>query len=264
MQKAHSADGTPIAFDRVGEGQPLIVVGGALSDRSAVTRIAEQLAPHFTVYGFDRRGRGDSGDTQPYAVEREIEDIEALIDQAGGAAFVLGHSSGAGLSLEATKRLGAKVKKLALYEPPFIVDGSREPIPGDYVAQLQQRLDAGKRGDAVEYFLTRLVGIPAPALGEMRQAPMWAAMERLAHTLPYDNAVMGDTMSGNPLPAKRWAAITQPTLVLVGGSSPTWMHNGTRSLVDTLPNAQHRTLEGQNHAPAPEILAPALIEFFLS
>ena len=258
-----SKDGTRIAFDRSGDGPALILVGGALSDRSAWAPLAKLLAPRFTVFSYDRRGRGDSGDTPPYSVEREIEDLEALIDEAGGAAFVHGQSSGAVLSLEATARLPAKVQKLSLYEPPFIIDDSRPPPPENYVGHINELIAANRRGDAVEFWMTDVVLAPAEAVAEMRSAPTWPALEAVAHTLPYDIAVLGDNMAGDPLPTDRWAAVTAPTLVMDGGASPEWIRNSARALAEVLPNAQHRTLEGQTHNAAPEVLAPEMERFFI-
>jgi pimeloyl-ACP methyl ester carboxylesterase len=259
-----SKDGTRIAFDRSGDGPALILVGGALSDRSGWAPLAKLLAPRVTVFSFDRRGRGDSDDTSPYSVEREIEDLEALIDEAGGAAFVHGQSSGAVLALEATARLAAKVRKLSLYEPPFIIDDSRPPPPQDYAKQIIDLVAAGRRGDAVAYFMTKVVGTPAQAVAQMRSAPTWPALETLAHTLTYDAAVLGDGMAGKPLPAQRWTSVKVPTLVMDGGASPAWIRNSARALADVLPNAQHRTLAGQTHAAAPDVLAPEIGRFFVA
>ena len=258
-----SKDGTTIAFDRSGEGPPLVLVGGALADRLAAARLSAQLAAHFTVIAYDRRGRGDSGDTAPYAVEREIEDIEALIVAAGGQAFVLGHSSGAVLALESARRNPGRITKLALYEPPFIVDDSRPLLPADYVTHLDDLVSAGRRGDAVAFFMTTAVGVPAEVVAGMREQLFWSSLESTAHTLAYDGTIMGDTMGGSPAPLRRWSSIAVPTLVMDGGASPDWQRHAVRALVDTLPNAQHRTLEGQDHGPASDILAPALVEFFL-
>ncbi len=263
MRKVHSKDGITIAFDRSGEGPAIILVGGALSDRSAGTQLAAHLAPHFTVYTYDRRGRGESGDTPPYAVAREVEDIDALINEAGGSAFVFGHSSGAVLALEAASNLPSKVKKLALYEPPFIVDDSRPPLQVDYVARLTELVAAGRRGDAVEFFMTKAVAVPIEFIAQMRGDPMWQAMEGLAHTLAYDGAIMGDTIAGKPLPTERWASATLPTLVMDGGKSPAWLHHAAQATAGVLPNAKYRTLEGQEHGVAPEVLTPVLVEFFL-
>lgn len=260
MRKATSKDGTTIAFDQSGTGPAVVLVGGALSDRSAGGPLAALLASHFSVFSYDRRGRGDSSDTAPYAVEREVEDIESLIEEAGGSASVYGMSSGAVLALEAARKLS--ITRLALYEPPFIVDDSRSPVPEDYVKQLTELVSSGRRGDAVEYFMIKAVDVPAEYVAQMRSAPSWQGMEALAHTLAYDGAIMGNTLSGNPLPAERWASITLPTLVMDGGDSPVWARNGVQAIVDILPNARRRTLTGQTHAVAPEVLAPVLAEFF--
>lgn len=261
MQTTTSRDRTTIAYERTGEGPALILVGGALSSRGASAPLAAPLAPRFTVYAYDRRGRGDSGDAQPYAAAREVEDIAALIQAAGGSAFVFGHSSGAVLALEAAAA-GLPIAKLALYEPPFILDVSRPPVPAGYVARIRELVDAGRRGDAVAYFMTEAVGTPADVVAQMRGAPMWPGMEALAHTLAYDGAVMGDTMRGNPLPPGRWDTATLPTLVLDGGASPAWIRDAARTLAATLPNAEHRTLPGQTHGADPAVLAPVLAAFF--
>jgi pimeloyl-ACP methyl ester carboxylesterase len=256
-----SSDGTTLAFDRSGDGPPLVLVGGALSDRFAAAALAGHLAERFTVIAYDRRGRGDSGDTAPYAVDREVDDLLALIVDAGGSAFMFGHSSGAALALEAAAH-GLPIAKLALYEPPFIVDESRPEVPRDYVTRVEELVTADRRGDAVEYFMTVAVGMPADLVTQMRSSPMWPSMEALAHTIPYDGRVMGDAVAGSPEPLERWASVTIPTLVMDGGASPDWQHNAVGALVDVLPNVRHRTLEGQGHGPADEVLAPALIEFF--
>jgi pimeloyl-ACP methyl ester carboxylesterase len=264
MERVASKDGTTIAFDRSGEGPPIVLVGGALADRSAAAELAAHLAPRFTVIAFDRRGRGDSGEAAPYAVEREVEDIEALIAAAGGQAFVFGHSSGAVLSLEAARTTPSLITKLALYEPPFIVDDSRAPLPADYVTHLDDLVSRGRRGDAVEYFMTTGPGVPAEVVAGMRHEPFWSSLESTAHTLAYDGTIMGDTMGGSPAPLRRWASVGVPTLVMDGGASPDWQRHAVRALVDVLPDARQRTLEGQDHGPDPEVLAPALVEFFLA
>jgi len=258
-----SNDGTTIAFERSGEGPPVVIVGGALSDRTAAAPLAAELSDPFTVVAYDRRGRSDSGDTPPYAVDREIEDLQALIAAVGGSAFVFGHSSGAALALEAAGR-GLSITKLALYEPPFIVDDSRPPLPEDYDAHLDELVAVGRRGDAVEYFMTVAVGVPTEMVAGMRDSPAWPFMEALAHTIAYDGAVMGDAMAGDTKPLERWASVTVPTLVMDGGASPDSLRNAARALVDVLPNVEHRTLEGQDHGPALEVLAPVLIEFFVA
>lgn len=268
MRSVTSKDGTSIAFDQSGEGSALILVAPAFATRTDESSLAAALALDFTVLAYDRRGRGDSSDTAPYAVEREIEDLDAVIDAAGGSAFVFGHSSGAVLALDAARVLSTKTTKLALYEPPFIVDASRPPMPEDFASHLSELIAAGRRGDAVEYWQTNL-GIPAEAIAQMRESPMWAGLEALAPTLPYDAAIMGDTQRGDPLPLRQWASVTVPTLVMDGTTMMgredfhVFMRHGADALASILPNAQRRTLEGQDHGPAPEALTPALREFFL-
>jgi pimeloyl-ACP methyl ester carboxylesterase len=262
MRIVISKDGTPIVFDQSGQGPAIILVAGANATRLAEVSLAAALAPHFTVFAYDRRGRGDSGDTAPYAVEREVEDIDALITEAGGLAFVFGHSSGAVLALEAARLLGGRIEKLAMYEPPFIIDDSRPPVPQDYVPHLNELIAAGRRSEAVEYFMTDMMLVPAEMVAQMRNTPMWPQLEAVAHTIPYDGTIMGDTMSGNPSTLRKWASVTVPTLVMVGEASSVFFHNGAQALVDILPNAKSRTLAGQDHGPADEVLTPALVEYF--
>jgi alpha-beta hydrolase superfamily lysophospholipase len=223
--------------------------------------LAELLSPNFTMYHYDRRGRGDSGDTAPYAVEREVEDIDALIQDAGGSAFVFGMSSGAVLALEAADR-GLAITKLALYEPPFMVDDSRPPLPEDYRERLTELLASGRPGDAVELFMTEAVGVSAETVGYMQGDPFWSAFEAVAHTLPYDAAIMANTTSGAPLSAGRWSAVTIPTLVVDGGASPAWARNAVAALAEMLTDARRRTLADQTHQVDPEFLAPVLEKFF--
>ena len=256
-----SRDGTTIAFDRSGDGPPLILVSGAMGTRFHAAELAAQLAPTFTVFAYDRRGRGDSGDTLPYAVQREIEDLDAVIGAAGGSAFVYGHSSGAVLSLRAAAA-GLDIPKLALHEPPFIVDDSRPPVPDELVGNLDELIAAGKPGDAVAYFMTDSVGMPAEAIPAMRQNPSWTRMEAVAPTLAYDSRIMADTTRGDPSPLQRWASVTTPTLILDGTETFPFMHASADALAAVLPNAERATLEGQDHGPAPEVLVPVLVGFF--
>jgi pimeloyl-ACP methyl ester carboxylesterase len=262
MKKVLSKDGTPIAFDRSGTGPAVILVDGALCYRASGPSgpLAALLSAHFTVFTYDRRDRGDSGNTAPYAVEREIEDIQALIDEAGGPAFVYGISSGAVLALEAANH-GLAIKKLALYEAPFIVDGSRSPTPQDFVPRLNHLISTDRRGDAVKLFM-KLVGVPGIFIALMRLMPVWSKLKAVAHTLPYDIALTQDNQRGKPLPAGQWNAVTAPTLVVDGGKSPAWIRHAMRGLADVLPNAKLRTLEGQTHMVKPKALAPVLVEFF--
>ena len=261
MERVRSKDGTAIAFDRIGQGSPVILVDGALCYRAMGPSgpLAQLLAPHFTVFTYDRRGRGDSSDTAPYAVEREVEDLEALVNEAGGTVFVAGISSGAALALEATRRLTG-IKKLALYEAPFVVDDSRPPISDEW-RRIGEAVAAGRQGDALKHFL-KVVGVPAFFVAVMPLMPAWSKLKRVAHTLPYDGAIVRDNQRGKPLPASHWAFVTIPTLVMDGEKSPVWMRHGMQSLAAALPNAQYRTLEEQTHNVKAKAYAPALVEFF--
>jgi len=261
METVRSRDGTTIAFDRSGRGPSLIIVNGALSDRGAVPELASRLADELTVIAYDRRGRGDSADTPPYAIEREIEDLGALVDATGGPAFVFGHSSGAVLALGAAAA-GVPIARLGLYEPPLMVDDTRPPIPDDYVSHLDDLVRAGRRGEAVSYFLTAGPLMPPPVIDQIRQSPGWRPMEAMAHTIPYDARIMDGLMTDDPAPLRRWASVATPTLVLEGGASPPWIRHGASALAEVLPNASTATLDGQTHGPASEVLAPVLLEFF--
>ena len=265
MKTAISKDGTSIAYDELGEGPPLILVGGALNTRSFGPNgsLAPLLAERFTIINYDRRGKGESGDTPPWAVEREIEDLDALIESAGGSASVFGISSGAALALEAASR-GLAIEKLALYEAPFIVDDSRPPLADDYLTRLQGLVASGRPSDAIKLFMREGVGLPAVFVAMMRFMPAWSKLKAVAHTLPYDAAIVYDYQKGRPLPPEQWSSATMPTLVSAGGKSPDWMRNAMMELAGVLPNAKHRTLEGQTHIVKAEALAPVLVEFFES
>jgi pimeloyl-ACP methyl ester carboxylesterase len=260
MKTTHSKDGTAIGFDQSGTGPAVVLVSGGSVDRSSNAPLADVLAQRFTVFNYDRRGRGPSGDTPPYAIEREAEDIEAVIDAAGGSAFLYGISSGAALALEAASRLPTKVKKLALYEPPYIVGDSRPRPPADTAAIYTELVSAGRRGDAVEYFMTKVVGLPDEFAAQARNSPWWPAQEALAHTLAYDATIMGDYS----LPTDLAASVATPTLVIAGGATWDWLRDTAQVLVDALPNGKYRIIEGQSHDVAPEALAPVLEEFFVA
>jgi pimeloyl-ACP methyl ester carboxylesterase len=260
MKSVQSKDGTSIAYDLAGAGSPVILVSGALGDRAGNAALAGLLSPHFTVVSYDRRGRGDSGDTTPYSVRREVEDLEAILAETGGSANVYGTSSGGNLALEAAAR-GAGITKLAMWEPNFLIGDSRPPLPGDYVQQIDHLVSSGRRGDAVEYFMTAAVGLPAQFVTPMRSMPMWPAMEALAHTLAYDGAVVGQSMSGRELARRRWATVTIPALVIDGGQTP-WLAKGADAIAAALPAARRRALPGQTHDVAADAIAPVLREFF--
>jgi pimeloyl-ACP methyl ester carboxylesterase len=268
MRTVRSKDGTSIAFDQSGEGPALILVEGASATRADARSLAAALAPYFTVFAYDRRARGDSGDTRPYAVEREVEDIEALIDEAGGSAFVFGHSSGAVLALEAARLLPTKIIKLAVYEPPFIIDDTHAPAPEGFAAHLDELVASGRRGDTAEQFMT-FVGTPAEMVAQMRQSPAWPHMEAVAQSLVYDATIVENFERGDPAPLRKWASVTVPTLVMDGSvflgraEGHEFMRHGADELATILPAAQRRILEGQDHGPADDVLVPALKAFFI-
>jgi pimeloyl-ACP methyl ester carboxylesterase len=261
MNTVTSKDGTRIAYDKVGDGPAVILVGGALSARQSWSGpdLAQRLAPHFTVYNYDRRGRGDSGDTLPYAVAREIEDLEALIDAAGGAAALYGHSSGGSLALEAAAALGRKVSRVAVYEAPYDDAPQARQAWQGYIRQLTELLAAGRRGDAVALFM-QYVGTPAAQIAGMRQAPFWRGLEALAPTLAYDHtAILG---ADPAVPFERVAGITAPALVMAGDASAPFLLVTAQTLSQAMPHARLRTLSGQTHNVSSEVLAPVLAEFF--
>jgi pimeloyl-ACP methyl ester carboxylesterase len=261
MKTITSKDGTTIAFDRQGDGPALILVDGAMSTRSSGSNpgLVTLLAPHLTVYNYDRRGRGDSGDTLPYAAEREIEDIDAMIDEAGGSAFLFGQSSGGCLAMDATVKLGDKVKKLAMYEAPYNDDPEAQKVWGEYIKNLTEALASGRQGDAVALFMA-LVGMPAARIKEVRHAPFWAGMEAVAPTLAYDHAgVIGSDVS---VPVDRAARVHVPTLVMAGGNGAPFMLETAKTLSKVIPAAELRVVEGQTHEFDPKALAPVLTEFF--
>lgn len=263
-----SKDGTIIAYEQTGSGAVVILVAAALADRGGTKRLAKHLSEHFTVINYDRRGRGESGDTQPYDSKREVEDIEALIDASGGAAFVFGSSSGSVLALDAASKLGSKVSKLFMYEPPFIIDGSRPPVSDDLSKQITELVSAGRRNDAVKLFFTKGMGIPPFAVTLMRLLmPGWSKMAGMAQTLPYDLTILEGTQGGKPLPANRWTSNTAPTLVMVGSRSEAFFHSGAKAFTGLLPNAKYRSLNGGNHGSvllSSKAIATEVEQFFLT
>jgi pimeloyl-ACP methyl ester carboxylesterase len=243
MPKVTSKDSTQIAYEKTGAGPAVILVDGALCYRAfgPMQGLAKLLSPHFTVTTYDRRGRGESGDTQPYALEREIEDLEALIQAA----------------LEAAAQLGDRIKKLAIYEAPYNAEESALQAWREYRQQLNQSLAAGRRGEAVVAFM-KLVGTPAEQIEGMRQAPVWPMFEAVAPTLAYDAAALGE----DRLPPTQLAArVRTPALVMNGTAIP-FMCDTAQAIAEAMPNGQQRTLEGQTHEVDPEVLAPVLMEFF--
>jgi len=268
MPTVTSKDGTAIAYDRSGEGPAVILVDGALCFRKfgPMESLATLLAPHFTVFTYDRRGRGESGDTKPFAVEREVEDIDALINAAGGSAALYGISSGAFLALQAASRLTNRITKLAIYEPPCSMTEERIQQFKEYRTHLDELIAAGQRGDAVMLFM-RLVGgniadegSPAPENpgAQLRETPVWPIFEAVAPTLAYDAAAMGESS----IPTEQAAAARMPMLALAGGDSPAWLQQAAQAVAEAAPNARHGILAGQTHEVAAEAIAPVLIEFF--
>jgi pimeloyl-ACP methyl ester carboxylesterase len=255
MRRVTSRDGTSIAYERMGRGAAVIMVGGGLDDGAENAPMARELAERFTVYNYARRGRGDSGDTRPYAVEREIEDIEALVDTAGGSAHLYGVSSGGALALEAAAA-GLSLERIAVYEVPYLVDDAVWRRWREYVEELGAALAEERRGDAVELFM-RLAGSAEEGIQGARRSPLWPGLEALAHTLAYDAACLGD---GRP-PADRFATIEQPVLVLTGGGDDFFEH-AADAIAAALPRAERHTLEGQSHVADPKAVAPVLERFF--
>jgi pimeloyl-ACP methyl ester carboxylesterase len=264
MSQVTSRDGTSIAYERTGDGPAVILVTGGLDDGSENAPLAMELAEHFTAYNYQRRGRGESGDTLPYALEREIEDIEALVAEAGGSAHLYGVSSGGALVLEAAAARIA-VDKLAVYEVPYNLADDWPRQWGDYVERLGAALADGRRGDALELFM-RVAGSSDEAIAGARSSPYWPGMEAIAHTLAYDAACLGD---GQP-PTARLAKITQPTLVVTGGAgrlpgAADWVRaldEAADAMAASIPRAERQIIEGQGHVVDPKALAPVLERFF--
>ncbi|MFE6667173.1 alpha/beta fold hydrolase [Streptomyces sp. NPDC057697] len=256
MDKIPSRDGTMIAHRHRGEGPPVILVGGSLGTAATDAPLARLLAPRFHVVTYDRRGRGSSGDSSPYAVEREIEDLAALVAVVGGRASVFGTGAGGALALEA-RAAGLPVDLLAVYEPPYTPGAAGLQYKACCTSRLHRLLSGADRAGAVELFLS-VTGVPADMIARMRRAPLWSGLVAMAHTLAYDDALLGD----GSIPAARFASVTARTLVLSGGSSPTPARQSTHALADALPRARHRTLTGQTREPAPQAVAPVLTEFF--
>jgi len=259
MTHVTSKDGTSIAYERSGQGPALILVDGALCSRAfgPMPKLAPRLAPHFTVYVYDRRGRGQSGDTAPYTRDREVEDIAALIQEAGGSAFVVGLSSGAALALHAAAS-GLPIAKVIAYEPPYVGDNGRKS-GFEYEPDLKRMIADGDRGGAVRYFMRTMVGVPAPFVVMMQLMPwIWRKMKAVAHTLPYDAAVMTEFK----VPTARLASVRVPTLVMHGSRTDVRLARAAQVVASAVPGAEHRTLDGQTHNVSPAVLTPAIVDFF--
>jgi pimeloyl-ACP methyl ester carboxylesterase len=259
MKTVTSKDGTKIAYDQTGSGPAVVLVDGALCSRAfgPMPSLAKLLEPHFTVFNYDRRGRNESGDTKPYAAEREVEDLEAVIQAAGGSAFVAGVSSGAALAL-AGAAAGLGIKKLALYEAPFMVDKTGHLPPKDSAEQLKKMIAEDRRGDAVKFFMKDMVNVPVFAVFIMSILPIFKKLKAVAHTLPYDATVMGDFS----LPVQKAGLIKVPTLVGGGEKSPASMQNAVKQTAAAISGSELKMFPKQTHNISMKVLAPALVEFF--
>ncbi len=261
---ATSADGTSIAYEVHGSGPALVFVDGALCQRTMgpAAGLAKGFEENFAIHLYDRRDRGESdAGATPWSAEREIEDLAAIVDAAGGHAHVLAASSGGALALDAAQA-GVAIDRLALYEVPFIVDDTHAANPREIVARVQAMVDEGRRGEAVKTFM-RLVGVPAPFLGLMRIMPAWKKLTGVAHTLPYDMAIVNPHQQAEPLPAGRYAGVVQETLVLAGGKSPEYMRNAQAAVAAALPHGRVETLEGQTHMVRAKATCPPVTRFLL-
>ncbi|MFI7394120.1 alpha/beta fold hydrolase [Streptomyces tendae] len=250
-----SGDGTRIAYARSGRGPAVVLVSGAMSTGATMAPLAAELSGRFDVTVYDRRGRGESGDTAPYAVEREIEDLAALIEALGGEVSLYGMSSGGALALRAAAS-GLPVRRVAVYEVPYAVDDAAVRAGAEYTERLAEALGQGRRGDAVELFL-RHTGLGEEMIRGARQSPMWAGMESVAPSLAYDDAVLGD----GRVPRSEISAINVPLLVLAGGASDAWWHAAARAIADAAPEGTYATVDRQTHMVEPGVLAPVLAEF---
>ena len=256
MKTTKSADGTVLAYDRTGHGPPLVVAVGALCDRKTFVP-PPGLAATFTVFTYDRRGRGDSGDTPSYSPDREIDDLAAIVEVAGPGAFGYGHSSGAALTLQAAAR-GVPFAAVAAYEAPYVIQGARQ-VPENPGPRLEAMVASGRRSDAVRFWMTDVVQVPAPIVAKMERLPVWPALEALAHTLPYDLA-----LTDQGIPADEQAKITVPVLVMGGARSPDWFKRTVAATAAATPGARLLMVEGQDHNVPAEVISPVLTEFFLS
>ena len=258
-----SADGTEIAYDVTGTGSAVVVVEGALCHRTMGTAkaLTPLLSEDYAVFAYDRRGRGESGQgASPATVQREIEDLVAVLAAAGPESLVVGASSGAALVLEAL-RTGVPMRKVALYEVPFILDDTHSPHDAALGRRTQQLIDAGRNGDAVKLFL-RTVGVPAMGLMMMRVLPAWRKLCDVAHTLPHDYAIVLDHQQGKPLPAGYLSGVTVPVLVLAGGKSPAYLRHAQAAVAAALPHGTLRELPGQTHLVKGKATVPVLREFW--
>ncbi|GGD97137.1 alpha/beta fold hydrolase [Paenibacillus nasutitermitis] len=267
MYDVHSKDGTRIVYDKVGQGPALILVAGAFSYRKfpGQVELAGRLSEQFTVYNYDRRGRGDSSDALSYETAREIEDLQAMIEETGGSAYVWGLSSGAALALLAAAG-GAGIAKLALHEPPFVVEAVDRKPPENFVMHVTELIAANRRAEAIKYFMTKGMGAPSFVVSLMRMMPgVWSRLMAVAHTLPYDAALLDGFMDGKPLSSDMWTSVTMPTLVLEGTESPSGLRHGAEALAKVLPHAQLLSKKGLGHTKKldTKLISSELTAFFM-
>ncbi|HET7017005.1 MAG TPA: alpha/beta hydrolase [Streptosporangiaceae bacterium] len=255
MHKVVSRDGTTIAYEKTGDGPPIVLLNGAFRDHTIFDSLVPELAPHCTTYAYDRRGRGESGDSPAYAVEREIEDLEAVIAEAGGQAVVFAGSCGANLAIEAALR-GAPITRLALHEPFYRVPGYPKP-PADAMDALRVLLENEQRSEAAEYFLAEMVGFTPETIADWRKGPIWAINEANAHTLLYDTAVCGNF----DVPAERLEAFRTPALVVCSDGTSDWLAAAARATAAALGNGWGMTLPGSWHRVQTDILGRVLVGF---
>lgn len=263
MTTVTSKDGTNIAYTKSGSGPALILVDGALCYREfgPAKPLAKLLEDHFTVYIYDRRGRGESGDTKPYALEKEVQDIEALVDMISEPVYLFGQSSGGSLVIETANQLGSKVSKFAVYETPYFLDDSRESLPADFIERLRKNTAASNNSESVKMFM-KLVGTPSFFIAVMPLMPMWSKLKAVAPTLENDFTIMEPHQHGQPLQKGQWPNAIQPALAMYGSKSPTWMKNAVTQVSQVLPNGQLTVVAGQNHMVKAAVLAPLLLEFY--
>jgi pimeloyl-ACP methyl ester carboxylesterase len=257
-----SKDGTQVGYSVAGSGPAIILVDGAMCWREMgpATPLAAELKDRFTVYTYDRRGRGESGNTKPYATAREVEDLVALVGVAGGSVALYAISSGVILALEAANAVPG-ITGMVLYEAPIFTDGTRRPVPSDYVQHMDQLVATGDNAGAVKYFMDKGIGVPWYVLLMMQVFGIFRKMAPVGPTLPYDTAFVAPLWTYKPIPANRWPNVTMPVLTMGGSKSDTWMQNAQKAIAANLPNAQHKILAGQNHMVAATAIAPAIKEF---
>jgi pimeloyl-ACP methyl ester carboxylesterase len=254
-----SRDGTTIAYEQSGQGPVAVLIASALADRSDTRKLARRLSESFTIINYDRRGRGQSTDAPDYSADREIEDLQALIDAVGEPVRMFGSSSGAVLALDAANALHDRVVRLALYEPPLITDTSRRPVSDALPGEVSRLAAAGRGSEAVKLFYGAAMGIPSTGVTLMRLMPGWSKSVAMARTAAYDLTILRGLQSGEPLPTERWASVTAPTLVMTGGKSEAFFHSGAEALAGVLAHAQHRVLPKQHHGSV-AMASPPIVE----